>query len=1071
MTDMKKIILILIIFPGLLPAPAQQTQNYVLTSAVNNSGVLQNSYQYYDAMGRPFERVEVGITPSHSNLAWLSDYDGIGRPSKDWLPATVSAAYIQPSTLRSTGYSAYSDTRPFAETLYDDSPLNRETAAKGTGQQWTAHYRSTDYLINTGTFPLSCRNYYVNASGSLSDLGLFPASRLSVMRLTDEDGRVTLEFRDHQERIVLVRRMLSENSSADTYYVYDRRGDLRYVLQPEYQQSADLDKYAFRYTYDARHNVVEKHLPGAGAVTYGYDLKNQLIFSQDGVQRQAGRITFMLYDLHGRLLVRGTCDEESWTEEYPQDELYSTPALASFSATASGLGGSGYETNLTLLDASVEEAHYYDGYDFLSCNGFSVQAFPAGTVNAKGLETGSVVNTLDGTATRLYTVNYYDEKGRQTKRISTNLLGGTETTESTYGYTDKPLTVSHTHTAEGKATQVEIYSYEYDHADRLTKVSHSLNGGAAVVLKENTYDNYGRLVSQNLMGSETVGHSYNIRNWPTSISSSHFTELMEYASGQHPFFNGNVSRMLWRTSGESSFRVYDFQYDGLNRLTSAAYGGQGNFSTGYGYDLNGNLTCLTRNGRLSGDTYGRTDSLTFTYNGNQVTRIDDAAGNATGTGRYDFRNGANQDGEYAYDANGNITKDLNKNLASVQYNSRNLPERIDFTDGKYITYVYDATGRKLRVNYRPSQTATTGPQTDYCGNVQYENGTLKRILVDGGCVSFSGGTPYYYYYLTDHLGSNRVVMNKSTGATIQVNHYYPYGGLFAGSTNVAGLYYKYNGKEIDHRYNLELSDYGARFYDALRASWLTMDPLCEKYYDLSPYAMCGDNPVNAFDYNGEAWGVTVDMNTGKYTGYQWVSPDKAYNDGGLKPGLYEQAIFFTSQGESGKKFDPASNYNMGSSTAVVYTTEGDILTFNASTYPSDINQYATVPEGLYEGQLGVHHGSSGSYPAIRVGDVGTNAFGNNSINLNKPNPSNPKTNSATGINIHKPGMNNKTGMTNDGKAISKGCLLIDITQWSEFIRIFQNNPSSTISITVSRTIEYPTDETKPIDIKDDEKQK
>ena len=157
---MKKIILILIIFLCHLPAPAQQTQNYVLSSAVNNSGAMQSVYHYYDASGRPFERVEVGITPSHSNLAWLSDYDGLGRPSRDWLPATVSAAYVQPSTLRSTGYSAYSDTRPFAETLYDGSPLNRETAAKGTGQQWTAHYRSTDYLINTDTFPLSCRNYY-----------------------------------------------------------------------------------------------------------------------------------------------------------------------------------------------------------------------------------------------------------------------------------------------------------------------------------------------------------------------------------------------------------------------------------------------------------------------------------------------------------------------------------------------------------------------------------------------------------------------------------------------------------------------------------------------------------------------------------------------------------------------------------------------------------------------------------------------------------------------------------------------------------------------------------------------
>ena len=156
--------------------------------------------------------------------------------------------------------------------------------------------------------------------------------------------------------------------------------------------------------------------------------------------------------------------------------------------------------------------------------------------------------------------------------------------------------------------------------------------------------------------------------------------------------------------------------------------------------------------------------------------------------------------------------------------------------------------------------------TQYCGNMVYNTqgnqSHSELMLIDGGYVSFSGGTPYYHYYLTDHLGSNRVVMNKTTGATIQVNHYYPYGGLFANSTNVAGLYYKFNGKEIDHRYNLELTDFGARFYDALRASWLTMDPLCEKYYELSPYAMCRDNPITFIDPHGDT--IVVAGNIGMF---------------------------------------------------------------------------------------------------------------------------------------------------------------------------------------------------------------
>jgi len=50
-------------------------------------------------------------------------------------------------------------------------------------------------------------------------------------------------------------------------------------------------------------------------------------------------------------------------------------------------------------------------------------------------------------------------------------------------------------------------------------------------------------------------------------------------------------------------------------------------------------------------------------------------------------------------------------------------------------------------------------QTDYCGNVKYENETQSRILVDGGYITMSGTKPIYHYYIQDHQGNNRVVLN------------------------------------------------------------------------------------------------------------------------------------------------------------------------------------------------------------------------------------------------------------------------------------------------------------------------
>ena len=77
---------------------------------------------------------------------------------------------------------------------------------------------------------------------------------------------------------------------------------------------------------------------------------------------------------------------------------------------------------------------------------------------------------------------------------------------------------------------------------------------------------------------------------------------------------------------------------------------------------------------------------------------------------------------------------------------------------------------------------------DYCGNYIYENGTLRKILVEGGYITFdSSNQPVYHFYLKDHLGNNRVVANAS-GQVEQVNHYYPYGGLMAGSPAPSHIY-------------------------------------------------------------------------------------------------------------------------------------------------------------------------------------------------------------------------------------------------------------------------------------------
>ena len=437
--------------------------------------------------------------------------------------------------------------------------------------------------------------------------------------------------------------------------------------------------------------------------------------------------------------------------------------------------------------------------------------------------------------------------------MQNNLLSGYDITSTVYTFSDKPSGVSHTHTASGKTTRTEVYTYTYDHADRISKVQHSL-GGTSITLYDATYDNFGRLLTKQYHGTSTnkLTYAYNLRSWLTGISGTCFTQNLYYNTGVGTAkYNGSISSMTWKSGNESTVRGYKFTYDGLDRVLNATYGETASISTNAnrfsenvtGYDKNGNIKSLQRYGQTGASAYGLIDNLTFTLNGNQLSRVDDAVMASAYGGGFEFKDGVKQVGEYTYDANGNLTKDLNKGITDIQYNCLNLPSAVTFSDGSTITYVYAADGTKLRTVHKIGGATTT---TDYCGNVVYENGAQKLLITEEGYITLSDNK--YYYYLKDHQGNNRVVINQS-GAVEETNHYYLFGGVFASSTSTQP--YKYNSKEYDTKKGLNWYDYGARHYDAVLGRFMTVDPLAEKYYSESLYTYCYSNPINCIDPNGK----------------------------------------------------------------------------------------------------------------------------------------------------------------------------------------------------------------------------
>ena len=557
-------------------------------------------------------------------------------------------------------------------------------------------------------------------------------------------------------------------------------------------------------------------------------------------------------------------------------KVWAHVGTACFANMGSTLCGSGYTANIPIAGARLLRADYYDDYEFLMAMPQEGIELCPDTLCHRGLQTGSVCATGNDGTYRVTKLDY-DSEGRV--MLTQTFYGSSNAAEVT-AYTHDGRVAHRSILTAGPdgRTHTEDYRYSYDAQARLLRVTHSLDGGAERTLADNVYDALGR-VSENRRGGSgmlTAHYSYDVRSRIREIASQLFSQRLYYAEpseGGAPQYGGNISAMDWQALGDS-LRGYRYAYDGMGRLVGADYREKGrpsdHYSTEYAYDLQSNILALRRNGRLYGGVYGVTDDLTYEYDGNRLAKVTNLAQErpAYKDAMY-YVDGADLDTERAYDANGNMVSDADRQIARISYDRQNLPRRTDYLDGSHVDYTYDADGVKLRVDYELNTCSTVLLPTDedivcdssacvhtwreYVGNCVYENDTLRMVLIDGGYITFDGASrqPLYHYYVKDYLGNNRVVADE-TGRIEETNHYYPFGGLMGDSRSTATQPYKYIGKELDRTHGLDWYDHGARHYDPVTGRWNVVDALAERYYSLSPYVSCLDNPINYLDTNGDS---------------------------------------------------------------------------------------------------------------------------------------------------------------------------------------------------------------------------
>ena len=285
-----------------------------------------------------------------------------------------------------------------------------------------------------------------------------------------------------------------------------------------------------------------------------------------------------------------------------------------------------------------------------------------------------------------------------------------------YSFTKNPLSITSAISKGGVITKVTQSNKYNEHNDKIETMTLQV-GNVTKTVASYSYDDIGRIVSVVRSGNAgSVHYAYNIRNWQKETKSDRFLQSLCYESiKENPCFNGNISRMQWQSGKDHVLRGYDFAYDGLNRLEESTYGEGADMSQSknhysenvLSYSPNGSIERLQRYGKKNNGTFGLIDDLTYAYNGNQIKSISDKAGSLLYDGSFDFKDGADADVEYFYDANGALVKDLNKGISNIEYDILGNLKCITFSNGFKTKYIYDAAGNKLRTTHESVVTNTT----------------------------------------------------------------------------------------------------------------------------------------------------------------------------------------------------------------------------------------------------------------------------------------------------------------------------------------------------------------------------
>jgi len=656
----------------------------------------------------------------------------------------------------------------YGQTNFEASPLNRVQETFAPGASWvgsssrsgenTRHSTKAKYFYNTTTDSVKIWTVtdVANNWGTYVVTGAYAANELFKNITVDEHGKQVIEFKDKDGLVILKKVQLTataDNGAGSghagwlcTYYMYDKLNNLRCVLPPlgvqlTQQFSWDitanagniLKEQCFRYEYDHRNRLIRKKVPGAYDQIMVYDTRDRLVLTQDSNMRAAKQWLYTLYDNLNRPNATGLITDNT---NYNNPSYHHTQAAASTAYPNLTNYPTREELSNTFYDDYSWRSNYgnplrdtyYDAYDTYFQTPSNTWPYPQANVQSKriwGLVTGTRSKVVGSSNTYLFTVNFYDEKGRVIQSLATNITNGEEHITTQYTWSGQPLiTVLRTRKAGSNNPQTHVVATTmvYDDLGRLLTVKKDLHTffnntdqhlyKPQQVILQNEYDALGQLKKKKLGATtailDSINYDYNIRGWMLGANRSYAkdsTSTTNYfgfdlgydklnlsvngitANYADSLFNGNIAGMLWKSGGDNKVRRYDFTYDAVNRLTNAWFkqftGSTFNLNagidfsaTGLSYDANGNFLTMTQRGWKPGGSV-IIDSLQYNYfnSSNKLRNVIDLV-NDTATKLGDFRasgaytltlpSGKNSTTiDYGWDPNGNLFIDKNKDIGTA----------------------------------------------------------------------------------------------------------------------------------------------------------------------------------------------------------------------------------------------------------------------------------------------------------------------------------------------------------------------------------------------------------------------